>query len=98
MTKTWRERNAEARERGAYTAQDAEDVRHWASCFIGEHVQKGALQATAWADLDGTLFGLGMRAADVILGPETPDRFNEADRLLDAIEDRVLALKREGGV
>jgi len=97
---TWRERIAEARERGKFTTEDRALAGEWATCAVGEQaVRAGHETITArvdfaalmarplmtWDDCDGQRFFEAVMAHAV----------NEADRLLDAIEDRALQLKRE---
>lgn len=93
---TWRERIVEARERGCFTKMDWYDAHDFSSCAVGE--QRLALPGVVVmmddceAPDDDMLYSLGYaffwKAVKV-------DDFTEAERLLDAIEDRVLVLKRE---
>jgi hypothetical protein len=105
---TWRERIAEARQRGGFTAADREDIWLYSTCFVGE-------QAKAMPDVvlltegstpfsqgvkgspipvDEILWTLGGHAAPTVRISNDPDA---AERLLDAIEDRALELKRAHG-
>lgn len=105
MSKTWRERIAEARENGSFTAQDVQDASCWSCCAVGEqrqnmpniivYVEGGKLPK------DKILRKLGERSygafwlRDGFYAAVFKSDFDKAERLLDAIEDRALQLKRE---
>lgn len=99
---TWRERIQAARERGEFTLEDFEDATgSWLTCAVGEqhalmpeivlYGQPSVLGPwdTKIRALGNTFTGFG-RAV-------TLDDVARAEELLDAIEDRVLQLKREHG-
>jgi hypothetical protein len=102
---TWRERIAAARERGGFTLDEiARAGGSWETCAVGEQhamyptvvvMEESVLwPGTTIGPADDTLFRLG----DAISGfgdAVARNDFNKADVLLDAIEDRVLQLKRE---
>lgn len=94
---TWRERVAEARERGTFSPQDKDEVWNWQCCLVGEqHAQHPEVVVYAVVDdsvprpLDPVLYDIGNKAVNHVSG----DYFDAADAALDAIEDRVLQLKR----
>jgi hypothetical protein len=95
--KTWRERIAEARERGKFTDEDRQDAYHPCTCGVGEMETRFGLEddprvnAVFYRNTNKQWEGLAFRFPEAI----AVDDFDEADRLLDAIEDRALALKRE---
>lgn len=93
MGKTWRERIAEARERGWFTQSDCTAWASLLTCPAGEvaqsygmKVQECLTSEDPWVDLWDQ--GNAMWA---IMGRRD---FDAADRLLDAIHDRALELKR----
>jgi hypothetical protein len=102
---SWRERIQAARERGSFTAQDRKDAAGWCTCAVGE--QRRALPDVilwtpphpfrlAWKEggpVDDPLETIGAEFGDAVVLND----FSRADRLLDAIEDRALALKRAAG-
>jgi hypothetical protein len=101
---TWRERIAAARERGRFTQDDTRAGASWETCAVGEQhamyptvvvmAESALWLGTTIGPADDTLFRLG----DAISGfgdAVARNDFNKADVLLDAIEDRVLQLKRE---
>ena len=100
---SWRERIQAARERGRFTADDENDAASWLTCAVGEqhaalpevvvYISSGPGSAVPMP-ADATLFRLG--AASGFNGAVNCGDFDAAERLLDAIEDRALQLKREG--
>lgn len=97
---TWRERIAAARERGRFTAEDRTLAGSWETCAVGEQrhqhpavvlVIPGHLDLPADFDLQV----LGGRAVGGFALAVQYNRPHDADVALDAIEDRVLQLKRE---
>jgi hypothetical protein len=104
---TWRERIAAARERGRFTQDEiARAGARWETCAVGEqHAMYPTVvvmeESVLWP---GTIITTGpadhrlFRLGDTISGfgdAVARNDFNKADVLLDAIEDRVLQLKRE---
>lgn len=98
LRKTWRERIVAARLRGMFTFQDRMDAGgSWATCAVGEQRAIYGDKVVVMLDkrpADEILFNLGNIFVGFGLAVETDD-FNTAERLLDAIEDRALVLKRE---
>ena len=98
--KPWRERIAEARARGAFTAVDLRDVWHPGSCAVGEQVHRGLLQE--YLDISETPYIVehGVLAGKHLVGGLFTqlvryNLFDEAERVLDAVEDAALRWKRE---
>lgn len=92
---TWRERVAAAQARGRFTADDRDLVTRWHTCAVGEQrVQQPtvvvAMPNTRSTPVDGALWCSGVNFTDAVLRNDV----REAYRWLDAIEDRVLELKR----
>lgn len=102
--KTWRERIAEARERGWFTEQDRLDAGRWCSCAVGEQ----------WAQMPAVIVYTNVDRSDPAWRNGGPSKYDDlldwgsdfpqavcgndydrADHLLDLIEDRALQLKRE---
>lgn len=98
MGLTWRERIQAARERGEFLPEDYGASSCFATCAVGEHHAKAPDVVVYVIAVDGMeawpqdkpLNGLGYDFMDAVRGHE----FARADSILDAIEDRVLALKR----
>ena len=101
---TWRERIVAARARGRFDADDLMASRNWDTCAVGE--QRAAMPdiiiyravypswSTAYrAPIDPLLKDLG--DGDHFVDAIYRNDVDEAERLLDAIEDRALVLKRE---
>lgn len=107
---TWRERIAAARQRGKFTTADVHLACGcgWRTCAVGE---QAAPYPELWRTLapfsafetesisvlipiDPVLIWLGGNSRGFGKAVRTDD-IDEAERLLDAIEDRVLELKRE---
>lgn len=96
----WRERVQAARERGTFSVQDRRDVGEWGTCMVGEArqilVEHGLDEVRVF--FDEQLKRLGVWGLpNTVKGPIHAtlfDDFDLADRLLDAIEDRMLELKR----
>jgi hypothetical protein len=95
---TWRERIAGERATGHFSAAARAAWCAPDRCPVGEGVQQLGFAPytepweTAWVTLNGGEMGLSgqfLRAMWV-------NDFAEADRILDARDDRVLAMKREG--
>lgn len=99
---TWRERIVAARARGGFTREDRDLAASWGTCAVSEqaiartgHYQRlpseGARSyhiETEWPDLYSPGHAFYWKAVAV-------DNFDEAERLLDQIEDEALRLKRE---
>jgi hypothetical protein len=94
--KTWRERIAEARERGEFTREDYVLVTNLETCMVGETA--AVLGERAWdmypilVDLSISS-GWGNRRGPVFA--VSFNMFDHAEECLDKIEDTVLQLKRE---
>ena len=103
---TWRERIQAARERGKFTKRDRQYWESVADCpaaemsnatglgAYGHHPRQGR-QSQVWcsqASHPECLWTLGNALGQIM----DANDFDAADRLLDAIEDRALQLKREG--
>ena len=86
--KTWRERVADAKERGRFTDQDVDLAADWNSCAVGE---QHALHPFIVKLFPTNMFQEGFDFITAV----SDDRIDEADALLDRIEDRVLQLKRD---
>lgn len=104
--KTWRERIAEARERGHFTNQDKSDMYSFDRCMVGEVAL--ALFGTQWRSLacaeEIKLLGYNRIHADKKYSNANPykpifsvgeDDMDMAEKALDYIEDQALELKRE---
>ena len=99
---TWRERIQAARERDRFTADDLYDAgvhkltRPYARCAVGEQADRyGADLIFEWPEerigpIDQELRDLGAQ----FCGNVSVHDFTSAERLLDAIEDCALELKR----
>ena len=94
---TWRERVAEDRGAGSFSRASQAlwcDSDH---CPVGEGVARFGFEAftarweKAWDAVDGGESGFSYR----FLHAMHQNDFDAADSILDAIEDRVLVLKRE---
>jgi hypothetical protein len=103
--KTWRQRIVEARQRGGFTDEDRRRALRWCTCAVGE--QRRMLGAkviryqVGWGGNESACgvygpsdSGLLMPGGDFAYVVRN-NAFDDADRLLDKIEDRVLQLKRE---
>lgn len=102
MSVTWRERIVAARERGRFTEEDVAAWRDARTCLVGEaraaygmyfSLEMGLtpeeIPAKHLGDMGGaTLQWRTKRSLSL-------NDFDAAEALLDAIEDRALALKRE---
>ena len=98
----WRERIQAARERGRFTEDDLFDAgvhkytQPYARCAVGEQADRyGADLIFEWPEdrigpIDQELRDLGAQ----FCGEISVHNFINAERLLDAIEDRALELKR----
>ena len=106
--KSWREINVEARARGYYTEEEIDAATSsWMTCAIGEqhklHPLVVHVTKISGRPDDSVLFTLGnsdsfndWESGKYGFGSAVRDHnFDEADRLLDLIEDRVLELKRQ---
>lgn len=104
---TWRERVVAAAARGRFTVADWKLAKSWVTCAVGEqhalHPELG-LYGTWGRRPPAIDFDMGpedlelSRLGDEATGFYAAVRENDIDRasdLLDAIEDRVLVLKRE---
>lgn len=58
MTKTWKERIAEARERGKFTREDIDCAASWSCCPVGENAQKRGYELER---CDGPMYVLAER-------------------------------------
>lgn len=99
---TWRERIQAALVRGKFTFQDSMDASQWMSCAVGEqhalHPEIVRYHSDLQAPVDSILGSLGSDLGEDMYGfarAVSRDDFDRAERLLDAIEDRALQLKRE---
>ena len=94
---TWRERNVAARQRGSFTDDEKADAMNWCRCAVGEQCRAMpgviAVAAGTYVPVDERLHLLGDEAGFGVA--VNLDNFDRVDDLLDAIEDRVLQLKRE---
>ena len=94
----WRERCAAARERGSFTAIDKLDASRWATCKVGEeharlpHVVVYKDYFGNLLPVDDNLQALGSTMG--FMGAVLSNNFDKAEDSLDAIEDRVMELKR----
>ena len=94
---TWRERIAAARTAGRFSMEETRLAGCWETCAVGE--QYATHDFLGWGSMDPILAELG----DGNIGPEhmgfgyavSANNFDAAENALDAIEDRVLQLKRE---
>lgn len=108
---SWRERIAAARARGGFSPMDKTMAANWMTCAVGEQraMYPGVVKVVdpLWfgAPTDDQLRVLGGGTPG---GPPfsgfagfgwavLTNDFARAEALLDAIEDRVLVLKREAG-
>lgn len=90
--KTWRERIAEARERGYFTAEEYDLARDGNTCAVGEHwLQLGYTRTDRYIQV---FYGAG-NPGETFLGAVGLNDFVAADQILDQIEDLALQLKRE---
>ncbi len=99
MTMTWRERIAAARDRGRFTKRETKLAESWHTCAIGEQHQQLPDVVVYMPDSDKTaspddphLCRLGHDFYRTVMRGCADD----AEALLDQIEDRVLQLKRGG--
>jgi hypothetical protein len=99
VMKTWRERIAQARERGKFNNEDWSAWVSLSTCPAGELVKAYPClsePSSNRSDLclwNRTLHGMG----NDFEGPLAANDFDAAERLLDAMEDRALQLKLEQG-
>lgn len=92
---SWTERIKQARERGGFDATDKHDADAWRSCALGETEKAAGIYDLTYGDFEDTdaLETWGNAFADVV---ERGD-FDEAGRLLEAIEERVkMIVERDG--
>jgi len=95
MSKSWRERIAEARERGGFTPEDRGAISSFQTCAVAEHphlmhFEGGRLVGDLSIGINDPVYQNGILLTSAVFG----NRFDEAERLLNAIEDRALELKR----
>jgi hypothetical protein len=93
---SWREGIAAARKRGRFTKTEMNKTAIlWTTCAVGEQAAKGiglTVNPVRWLGRDDNeLVSIG----SAFVGRVNYDDFDGAESLLDAIEDRVLQLKRE---
>lgn len=97
--KTWRERIAEARERGAFTDKDYRAWANFHTCLVGEQRQRYGIwfpleifkEPQPWFLSEPN----GVRTLQFTLARSIhANDFDTVERALDAIEDRALELKR----
>ena len=90
---TWRERIITARKRGYFTKQDKALARDWATCAA--HEASPNWNRSAWnAECASAGFAL-IRAGGAFLVVVARDEFDQAESLLERIEDLALRFKRE---
>ncbi len=94
---TWRERIQAARERGTFTREDCALAGDGNTCAVGEaHLAHGGRRSLAYG---AAFYGMGADPADkpgaAFFGAVLRNHFDRAESLLNLIEDRALALKRE---
>ena len=95
---TWRERIADARERGTFTPQDYSDIGGFLTCAVGEQharLPEVVVYRPSRLGFDQPEDEELDRLALDIYRAVHADKFTYAESLLDQIEDRVLQLKRE---
>ena len=101
---SWRERIVAARARGGFTIDDKTAAGSWPTCAVGEQhaalpdvvvYEPSTFSASGVVPTDDVLTRLGSGHRDGFCGAVLCDDATLAETLLDAIEDRVLALKRE---
>src|SRR5436190_24089275 len=100
--KTWRERIAEARTRGRFTAEDRQAWCGPLTCLVGETINRvfGRYTPLLWCQVNWTDYGTfrfsrGSGFNDGLLHALNENDFDFVESRLDAIEDRALQLKRE---
>ena len=100
--KSWRERIAEAEARGALTAEDRADWQQFTTCPAQEIARSAGLPFDF--EIAGPCAFITSPVRDILslwrLGTDAQahalhHRWADCHRLLDAIEDRALQLKRE---
>ena len=91
---TWRERIAEARERGAFTQADRDLWSQHSQCFVGEMRARFGLHFNLEMTKVDTYCECGPLQKQIQRALRGND-FDAAERLLDEVEDRALQLKRE---
>ena len=100
--KPWRERIAEARARGEFTTEDMTlATRSWCTCAVGEQLALYGEEVVMFLEggpADPTLWRLGASRTPGFGQAVERNDFDAAERLLDAIEDRALELKRERAI
>lgn len=103
---TWRERIVAARERGGFTHEDHKRAYAWTTCAVGEQVDlTGERVQVLPVRFDGVqneaLVTLGVKFVGCVSmactghnwAPLTAE-IDEAEAILDAVEDRVFELKQ----
>lgn len=106
LKRTWRERIAKMKTRGYATVDDEDRIGGWQTCAVGEQWRLHPTVVVYRFDdapQDNALGMLGARIADEIRDAACPllaeaerrAAIEHAEEYLDAIEDRVLELKRE---
>lgn len=98
---TWRERIAAARERGAFTDTDRDDIGHSSkTCMVGDVIRRtfGEYRAVLFHDPRfARLYALGYEDVPGCCPVRhvRSNEFDAADKDLDQIEDEALRIKRE---
>ena len=92
--KTWRERLIAARSRGYFTQEDCALASDWNQCAVGEQRAIAPTVVLCTSLLlgpeDETLYELGRKFYAAIKAGD----IDEAERILDEIEDWILEMKR----
>ncbi len=95
MVETWRERVIRARARGGFVRADRERAARWSTCAVGKLARcyPEAVRLRNGRPVDEDLGRLGAVFFAAILAGDV----GRAEATLDAIDDRVLELKRHAG-
>jgi hypothetical protein len=97
--KTWRERIAEARERGCFTIEDRKlATQSWCTCAVGEQRSLYGANVIVFnvqeQPKDEILRDLGASYGSGFGRAVNQNNYAQAEKMLEAIEDRALQLKR----
>ena len=91
---TWRERIAQARERGSFTQEDRSAWDNPMTCLVGEVVSaREVYDSSYWVLLNDNGRPAGLQEG--MLTALHDGDFDFVERRLEEIEDRALQLKRE---